>query len=294
MRYFSALLCCLLTFSCFAQEEPEEELILSTPDQLATLTNEPSYLIGGFISPLGGHPSLRQTDLIAKGAQNVSLTRIYIPPYMPAAFSAHAQNQEEHDKKNLYYNLVANYKGWQFSPHLRLQFNPKQGLVRLSEPSGATFDFRISGNTTTLASLPYAISNTAGDEPGGRYDPRNTRISYLGNGSKFVVYATDGTIRHYDRKSLLARGAFLYLLQKEVLPNGKVLRYRYNDKSQPISIESMDPRERHVYAFLTIEGSPKESFCHFTSSSGVTADYSYQRKRLDINIKEKIKYRWFL
>lgn len=142
MFYLTSLLCCLLTISGFAGEkEPQEELVLSTPDQLATLTSEPNYLIGGLISPISGHPSLRQTDLIAKGAQNIVLARVYIPPYMPEAFPRHKQNQKEYDKKYLYTHLVNHYRGWQFFPHLRLEFKRKTMEVRLSEPNGATLIF---------------------------------------------------------------------------------------------------------------------------------------------------------
>ena len=194
IRYLTTLACCLLTASVFSneEEEPREDLFLSTPEQVATLTSEPSYLVGGLISPLSGQPALRQTDLIVKGAQNIILSRTYLPPYMPCSFPHHKHYQEEHDKKYLYCHLRDNYKGWQFYPHLKLEFIPRLMEVRLSEPSGMTLDFRLSGpglSKTSLASHPYAISNVAGDVPSGKYDPRNTRISYEENGNKITVHA---------------------------------------------------------------------------------------------------------
>ena len=289
MYYLISLICCLLTISGFTEEKPEQELILSTPEQLSALTNEPSYLIGGLVSPMSGHPSLRQTDLIVKGAQDILLTRVYIPPYIPCSFLKHKSCQAEYDKKYLYAHLVENYKGWQFFPHLRLQFNPKLMEVRLSEPNGSTFDFRISGSKTTLASPPYAISNFGGDEPKGKYDPRNTRISYEDNGNKITVYATDGTVRFYYKKGLATRTSFLFLLDKEILASGKVLKYHYNEKRQPTYVESLDPQERYVYASLRIFGSPIDDKCHFTSSSGMTVEYNYQSRPLNGKIKEKTK-----
>ena len=63
MRYLIGILCCFLTTFCFAdEEEPQEELVLSTPDQLADLSSEPSYLIGNVISPASGQPVIRQTE----------------------------------------------------------------------------------------------------------------------------------------------------------------------------------------------------------------------------------------
>ena len=109
IRYLTALVCCLLTAAVFSneEEEPQEDLFLSTPEQVATLTNEPSYLVGGLISPLSGQLALRQTDLIIKGAQNIILSRSYLPPDMPCSCPYHKHSQEEHDKKHLCCHLRA-------------------------------------------------------------------------------------------------------------------------------------------------------------------------------------------
>ncbi len=284
-RHLFTLLCYLLTATCFS-EDLQEELIPSTPDQLAALRSGSSELIGGFINPMSGQPSLRQTDLVVKGSQNISLTRIYIPPFIPSSFPKYKHSQEEHDKKHLYEHLVKHYKGWQFLPHLKLQYHLQFGEVRLSEPSGATLGFHLSSSRAILSSPPYAMSNTVGDEPSGKYDPRNIRISYEEGGSKIVVYAADGAIRFYQKKGAIKRTSYLFLLQKEILPNGKVLRYHYNESSQLSHIESLDPQERYVYASLQISDSPAEGSCHFTASSGLTADYTYQKRPLHVKIKD--------
>jgi RHS repeat-associated protein len=231
LRFISLIFCLLTTVALFSEDEqPCEDLFLSTPDQIATLTGESSFLVGGLISPLSGQPVLRQTDLIVKGAQNIVLSRVYIPPYMPCAFPKHKRNQEEYDKRYLYRHLQENYKGWQLYPHLRLELNPRSMQVRLSDPSGITLDFRLSGqnySTATLASPSYAINNTSGDIPSGKYDPRNTRISYEENGNKITVHAADGAIRFYSHTRWLTKTSHVYLLAKEILPNGKVLKYHY-------------------------------------------------------------------
>ncbi len=201
---------------------------------------------------MSGHPSLSRTDLVVNGAQNIALTRIYIPPHMPCFFPAHEDQQEEHDKVYLNNILHANYKGWQFFPHLKLQFYAGSMRVRLSEPSGATLEFQITGSQATLSSPPYGISNAIGDEPNGKYDLRNTRISYENN--RIIVYAADGASRFYEKTDARKHPYFLFLLQKEVLPNGRVLKYHYHNY-QPILVESLDPQERHVYASLRISGS---------------------------------------
>lgn len=286
-----------LSFLCIAPAfseyiEAEEEFVLSSPDQIATLTAEPSYLIGGLISPLSGHPALKQTDLVVKGAQDIVLSRIYIPPYMPCSFPKHENNQEEWDKRSLFYHLKKHYKGWQFLSHLKLQLIPSFMSVLVTEPSGMTLEFRLSGpeySVATLASPEFGISNVVGETPSGRYDPRNTRISYEDNGNKITVYATDGTTRFYYKKGKIIKKAQLYLLEKEIFPNGKVLKYHYDNNNQPDSVEALSPREDFVYASMVISGSPWKGACHFTSSSGITIDYVYERRQLDFRVEEKRK-----
>lgn len=286
---FSVFFGCLV-ISGFAEESDfQDELFLSAPDQLATLTSEPNFLVGGLISPISGHPVLRTTDLNVKGAQQISLTRIYIPPYIPSSFPKHEKYQEDYDKKFLGSILNKNYEGWQFLPHLRLECNPISMKVRLKESNGATFDFHVSESSTKLASPVYAISNASGDEPSGQYDPRNTRISYEENGKKIIVHTPDGSVRFYEKYTLTKKGFWLYLLQKESLPNGKIVKYHYNEKFQPIYIESLDPQEKYVYASLRISGSPADANCHFISSSGQIADYRYQTRSLKGETKEKYK-----
>lgn len=296
IRYLIALISFLLTTSVFADEEeqPRDDLFLSTPEQVATLTSEPSYLVGGLISPLSGQPSLKQTDLVVKGAQNIILSRTYLAPYMPCSFPYHKHYQEEQNKRYLYNHLRDSYKGWQFYPHLRLEFNPRSMEVRLSDPSGMTLDFRLSGpgfSKTSLASPLYAISNVAGDMPNGKYDPRNTRISYEEDGNKIVVYAVDGTTRIYRKRGSAKRAFYLYLLEKEILSNGKILKYHYTDRNLLHCIESFDPKEKYVYASLRISGLSQNGNCHFTSSSGLTVDYNYQKRPVEWKIKEEVHRR---
>ena len=249
MISFFSIFCCFLTFSAFANERSQQELILSMPEQLAALTCEPDFLIGGLIGPLGGHPTLRETDLVVKGAQNIALTRIYIPPYMPCSFPQHKRCQEEYAKKHLFFHLLNNYQGWQFFPHTRLQYHKSRKEVRLSETNGATIDFKISTPTTTLTSPPYAINNVAGDTPHGKYDPRNTRVTQEYQGNQITVYAADGAVRFYYRAQWSTQtGYLLYLLGKEILPNGKILAISDNKTI----LFSYDPFGRRLNKTITL------------------------------------------
>ncbi|MGC1879424.1 MAG: RHS repeat-associated core domain-containing protein [Rhabdochlamydiaceae bacterium] len=291
IRYIVILVCLIITtFPAFStEEEMFEEFSISTPDQIATLSSAPDFLVGGLISPLSGQPVLRQTDLIVKGAQEIILDRVYIPPYMPCSFPKNKKHQHGNwETFHLWNHLNKNYRGWQFLPHLRMLFTPSSREARFTDPHGATFNFRLSySGSGIFATLPYAISNASGDAVSGKYDPRNTRVSH-DHWNLITLYAPDGTIRFYShrRPTSAALTTYLYLLEKEILPNGKVIKYHYDD-TRLIRVESLDPKERYIYASIDIEGSPVRSPCHFTSSTGQKMDYIYHRQILPIKIREK-------
>lgn len=297
MKYLLiSLLCCLSLIPLYSQDESQERLILSTPGQLATLSDESDNLIGGIVHPLSGQPLVTSTDLVVKGAQNIILNRAYIPPHIPCSFPYHKHNQGEYNKKFLCEYLLDNYRGWQFFPQIWLEVNarPRYTEVCLSEANGMTLAFALSGPNHSVATLPsphYAISNACGENPSGQYDPRNIRISYQDNADQVLVYALDGTLRSYNKKINYWKTqtcfTHLYLLEKETLPNGKIIKYHYDQKYRLTYVESLDPKERYVYASLRVGGAPREGNCHFLSSSGTTADYHYERRPSSWKIKYK-------
>ena len=71
------LLLTLLLLHSLLYSEELDELILSTPQQIASNTYQTDTLIGGLISPLSGMPILHITDLIVQGAQPITLSRTY-------------------------------------------------------------------------------------------------------------------------------------------------------------------------------------------------------------------------
>lgn len=266
--------CC----SSEAFNKPREKPAHFTPDQLAALTSDANLLIGGLISPLSGSPCLKQTDLTVIGAQEIPLSRIYISPYMPSVFCG------EWDRDCYYRRCYVrdNYEGWKFFPHQYLWFDSGKKQILLTSPNGATYDFSIAESKTTLAH-PYAVSNV-GDQhtPSGQFDPRNTRIS-IENGH-IAVFLPDGTTRYY-----FSRKGNEYQLEKEISPNGKVLKYHYTPSGELSAIESLDPFERYVYASIKIEGLPKEGNVHFTSSTELTASYTFENRYIEGKFHKKKK-----
>ncbi len=267
----------------------EDNIIPSSPDQIAHLTSDQDFLIGGVVSPLSGQPVLFRTDLIAKGAQSIPLNRVYIPTYMPCSFPKKGKKQEGNwETHYLQLHLKDNYQGWKFFPHRRLLWNGNSRIVCLTEPNGMTLNYQISDSNTSLYSSSYGISNFPGKTPSGKYDPRNTRI--FKDGQNFTVHAADGTIRFYSGKHPPRdKWTWIYLLDKEILPNGKVLRYHYQHTALD-HIESMDSKGRYPYASLNYSGDPKrKQSCHFFSSNGQMVDYGYEKRIYHIKIKDKKK-----
>lgn len=245
--------------------------------------------IGNVIDPLTGNPTLKKIDLVAKGAQSISLTRVYIPPYMPRFFSEYKHHQGEYDKKYLHEHLSKTYKGWQHFPHLRLYFDRANKRVRLRTPDGVALDFEVSRGKTTLMSPAYGISNFNGEEVSGKHDPRNTTITWEDNHAKIVVRSHDGTTRIYYKTGVVTASSHLYLLQREILPSGNILKYSYTSHRQLFRVESLDPHERHLYASLHLTGSPSAGGYRFVASSGASAEYLYDKRALEVKIKEKVK-----
>ncbi|MBN1914750.1 MAG: RHS repeat protein, partial [Parachlamydiales bacterium] len=293
MRFLATFICSLLTVPLFSyDEEAKEEIFLSTPEQVFTLSKEPSFLIEGIISPLSGSPCLRQVDFVVKGAQEIALSRTYISPYMPLQLAPKKRNTEDWEKYYLYHYIAHQYKGWQFYPHLKLQFIPSEKQVLITDPSGSTLCFSFIDKNMTRAVLagdPYGLSNCSGERPSGADDPRNIRITYNAKIKQFTVCGVDQTVRFYRFNKWDSANTKLYLLEKEILPNGKILKYRY-EGNYLSSVESLDPQERFVYASIRVEGNPWNEHCHFLSSSGQMADYDYQRRSIHVKIQEKIDH----
>lgn len=297
IRAYKYLLFCLFaSFSTFASEpedllpsyycssNEDDEPSLFVPDQLATLTSEANQLIGGIISPLSGNPCLREIDFTVVGAQEIAISRTYIAPHLPGFF-------HKHSDANNYYRvnyLKRHYEGWKHFPHLRLWINPRKNEVHLVNPNAAAYNFSVVGGKTTLLQS-YAANNLGADEiPSGQCDPKNIRVTY--NDSSAVVFSPDGSTRYYSQK----RGSGVaFLLEKEVLPNGKVLKYHYSNTAQLTLLESLDPKEQHVYASVRIQGAPKEGLCNFTTSTGLSSSYIFENRTSKEHFRDgslKIKY----
>lgn len=292
----------------------------STPEQMAGIYGD--ELIAGIVSPLSGQLITSKIDLIARGAQDVQLHRVYVPliiepePEHPAPVSSKGLSNKERkvkdriakleycDQKSNYWfalqaNVFGNQTGWRVFPHHRMivwhHEHSSERTVIFVEANGAIFSFKVSKQGSSLLTETYGMNNVSGDVPSGSYDPRNIRM--VRQKTQIIVSCPDGTTRVYmphPPYSSRFDSTFRvdYVLHKEILPNGKILRYVYEDY-RPASkhlpaigfklkrVESLDPKERYVYASLTVDGSLVygwDTEFHFTTNVGEHAHYHLQEK----------------
>ncbi len=248
-------------FSLFA-EDKMENLIPSSSYEVSDLNIDEDWLIGGGINPLSGQVCLKKTDLIVKGAQDIRLDRTYIAPFLP--LSCHSNPGL--DKFYRYSNLLGHYRGFVCLPHLKLVVLPNN-ILQLVDQNGAVWEFEKTEEGYKLAGCFYGISNFVGGMPSGKHDVRNIRIRTENH--KFRVDFPDGTIRVYEHKNGLT-----FLLEKEILPHGKVLKYHYDHKALT-SIESMDSNESTIYSSLEVHGFPYLNEQEFIGSNFTKATYKY-------------------
>lgn len=263
-------------------QESIEDFFTSSPEQIVTLADSQDFLIGGIIHPLSGQPCLHLTDLVAKGAQNIKLKRIFIPFYIPL----NENNGKIHPAKN-------SYGGWVYFPHSHLnvfkkgkikkrKFIVSETIASIADPQGTVLAYQIDQNGyTSLKTKPWGICNGVDDHPSGLLDPRNTHISI--ESKDVTLRAPDGTKRYYHCSNYyqleVNRDCYICLyciLLKEVLPNGKILRYYYNNERQIIKVESLDPTETHVYAAITLDAPIKGTQAKFSTNTGLQASYNHQ------------------
>jgi RHS repeat-associated protein len=290
------LLALLPTFLWPQTEQPEELPALahcSSPHHIAALRAHPSALVDGKVNALSGALCLQETDLIARGAQPIVLTRTYITPTMPAWYHS---SPNWHDYMT--FRQSPELGGWSYYNHLTLRAgHPRsQTRVRVSDPSGMTLDFDVSAEETTLVGENYGLHNVGPDGPSGQYDPQNSHIKIHDGGERITVHTPDGFTREYlrrrpDHGPLYDRNWLpnIYTLEREYLPNGKLLCYHYEGREQLIRITSHDPQQQHQYAALEIERTPQQHT--FTTHTRQRATYHLEQRRFERSWTEKLNRR---
>ena len=155
-------------------------------------------------------------------------------------------------------------KGWVFFPHrmLQLYIIDEKPIILLTLPNGISLNYTVQsyekGSQTFLFDKnAIGISNFS-QEPSGMNDLRNVYIYGTNNWNKIIVHTPDGKCYHY-KAPFTNKHSTNYFLEKEILPNGKILRYSLIKSQNSVNkrpilrIESCDPQEKYVYATLDVQ-----------------------------------------
>ena len=134
--------------------------------------------------------------------------------------------------------------------HLLAGFNFHSPYFQVRDPSGFVLEFEIRGVQGVLKTSPYGFSNLRQGEPDSTSDLRN--IEFMMEQDAARITWPDGTERIYRKQS-----SFLYRLEKELLPNGKAIRYEYGSQGLARIISS-DFSGKYIYA--TIEKAMEQLF----------------------------------
>ncbi len=256
MRWLLSLL--LVSTRIFA--DPIEDLTPSSPEEIASLRTDPS--IGGYVNPLSGQLSLKEEDLHILGAQDLTLSRIFLPPRIMGKYD----DRNHRDKFELVAALSAS-KGWVIWPHLWCGVNAKSPYFQVRDPSGFVLEFKRVGKKWVLATLVYGMSNLLGEEPNSAADIRNTELEVDDQCAR--VTTPVGVERIYTKV-----GPGVFRLEKEILPNGKTIRYEFLN-SEIDRVVATDLSGTHVYSFIKVLGSG-----HFQGSDGSEAAWSYENREI--------------
>jgi RHS repeat-associated protein len=251
---------------------PFDDITPSSPDEIASLNAD--LIVDGCVSAMSGQLALSEVDLHVRGTQDLLLKRTYVPPQVLGRY----HDKDERDRLELGRALLQlNTKGWVCLPHLWAGYNQNSPYFQVRDPGGYVLEFEIQGNKGILKASPYGCSNLRSGEPSSAADIRN--IEFLVEGTQVKVTWPDGTTRIY-----LPLLAGLYRLDREILPNGKAIRYHW-EHTGLTRITSTDGAGRYTYASIDRVGD-----CHFRGSDGREVKLTYEAREIKgKNKKEGLK-----
>jgi RHS repeat-associated protein len=261
------LLLISLSFNLYAGSF--DEISPSSPDEIASLNSD--LIIEGFVSAMSGQISLSEIDLHVKGSQDLLLKRTYVPPQILGRYD----DKDERDRLALGKALCQlNTKGWVVLPHLWAGYNFNSSYFQVMDPGGYVLEFQIQGNRGILKTSAYGCTNLRSCEPSSLADIRN--IELLVEGNQIRIIWPDGTQRIY-----ISQGNRLYRLSHELLPNGKAIRYEYNNQGL-VRLSSTDRSGKYTYASIDKIGGHQ-----YRGSDGREVTLTYENREIKGKLKKK-------
>ena len=264
-----------LVLSCavvFAEEDPY---------LMSDFGGEPSGIVEGCVNVITGDYVVRRDDLVVKGHEPIRMPINYSPREIRKKYKV--------------------YGGWNFAEKFLTIELDYTDTVTVYEKSGIRVDYFYNyycvkkGLPLPLKKIPGGWTNTALGDISARNNPLNNKVcSNKKDPREITVEAPDGSVRYYRTKESkrkvqadwTARGVPIeFLLQSEVLPNGNILEYEWEqlvDKRwRVVKIQSKSPGGR-VFGWVKISYDPEDDKhrkgLKFTTSDGRTAEYVFDSK----------------
>jgi len=262
----------------YSEEKVEKTFPLSSAEEIASMNFSNQHYIGNCVNPLTGHLYLKNIDMVAKGNQEIPVTRYFIEGsgidrYFSNDYDNTIAAYDEH------YN---NYRGWKVFPETYLLGGYYEiAPFKVSLSNGIILEFYCRGNDSLLQMQKYGISNYSNNSVSGKYDIRNIKIQRP-DLNHINIYMPDGT--QYNYQNPCSDLYNFFLLQKKKLPNGRVLKYYYQEGFLK-RIEALDSQEKFVYTYLNF--SRDYSSIRIETPTGKSVVYGYQVKPEFIEEKKK-------
>jgi len=291
VRFCRCVFLCFLFYICWAIEGVgvEESFIdgpgekILSPEQISELYPPAHRPIRGVLDPSTGQIFLTTVDMMVPGAHGLGYYRSYRPHIVSYSPDNPLQSKKYikvwrkfsplHEDWNAYQHwglLSHHYKGWDMLAHLYLSYEDNFSKAYVQGINGleCVLTTLPSGKGFALPKDTPGCGNLVGHLPSGKHDPRNMVLTR--EGSISILKMPDGTKRIYRQRSASKK----YFLEKEILPNGKVVVYSYQntDCLLPNFIELKDMKEERIYGRIVLEDEGLEA-----SDSGLRVQYDYSR-----------------
>jgi len=230
----------ILLLLCFRTLWAETEPTTVNPFVLAVTEGEPHLNICNAVSPITGDFFLSRNDIVINGVEPLHIPSLYISG----------------DGRAPYKGKV----GWDIIPHQKLVLfkcsieNIKQVIV--TEKNGSRLKYERTIDNEYHIDLKNHGPGIANDAKGALSARTHLRNSYAVRKSKnkIIYFCADGTERRYkfwveDQNTDVHDTYKIFLLQREKLPNGNLIYYKYDSEKRIKSIKTTNPASDKTYAW---------------------------------------------
>ncbi len=233
----------------------------------AIIIDSTSCNVRDVVHALTGQVFIRRTDAVVSGFEPIPISRMYV---------------SENDS-------ALNWEGgWRAFPHTQfsLVLTDHGFVATVQEPDGMIGRYTLSAkDSNAYPELDNSYAPPFQREISGRTDVRNNRIVFhplkkqgcsgatlhLGNGGQRIYKF----VRNEHHPTQL-----IFLLEKEIRPNGNLITYDYGDSDRLKTISTWNAQKTKQYASLTfryVGEKTKNRDCTLTGSDGTSLHYHFWR-----------------